>query len=97
MQGEGQLETDTQSFKEVYSTPSGKKGERGILSRKNDNRHPYDKRNGDIAMKLNLPELEKSDRETVRTMLNVTRMSRFYYLRNFHDHVQIRFIFLSER
>ena len=52
---------------------------------KNDDRHPYDKRNTDTATKLNLPELEKSDRETGRTMLNVTGMNRFYYLRNFHD------------
>lgn len=36
-------------------------------------------------MKLNLPELEKSDREAEGTMLNVTGINRFYYLRNFHD------------
>ena len=35
--------------------------------------------------KLNLPKLEKSDKETGGTMLNVTGMNRFYYLRNFHD------------
>ena len=29
--------------------------------------------------------IEKSDRETGGTMLNVTGMNRFYYLRNFHD------------
>ena len=29
--------------------------------------------------------LKKSDRETGGTMLNVTGMNRFYYLRNFHD------------
>ena len=52
---------------------------------KNDDRHPYDKRNTDTATKLNLPELEKSDRETGGIMLNVTGMNRFYYLRNFHD------------
>lgn len=39
-----------------------KKGECGILSYKNNNRHTYDKRNEDTATKLNLPELEKSDR-----------------------------------
>ena len=64
---------------------SGKKGEYGTLSCKNDDRHPYDKRNKDTATKLDLPELEKSDRETGGTMLNVTGMNRFYYLRNFHD------------
>ena len=56
-----------------------------ILSCKNDDRHPYDKRNTDTATKLNLPELKKSDRETGGAMLNVTGMNRFYYLRNFHD------------
>ena len=64
---------------------SGKKGEYGTLSCKDDDRHPYDKRNKDTATKLNLPELEKSDRETGGTMLNVTGMNRLYYLRNFHD------------
>ena len=64
---------------------SGKKGEYGTLSCKDDDRHPYDKRNKDTATKLNLPELEKSDRETGGTMLSVTGMNRFYYLRNFHD------------
>ena len=64
---------------------SGKKGEYGTLSCKDDDRHPYDKRNTDTATKLDLPELEKSDRETGGTMLNVTGMNRFYYLRNFHD------------
>ena len=38
-----------------------------------------------IQTKLNLPELEKADRETEGTMLNVTGMNRFYYLRNFHN------------
>ena len=52
---------------------------------KDDDRHPYDKRNTDTATKLDLPELEKSDRETGGTMLNVTGMNRLYYLRNFHD------------
>ena len=69
----------------VLFSYSGKKGEYGTLSCKNDDRHPYDKRNTDTATKLNLPELEKSDRETGGTMLNVTGMNRFYYLRNFHD------------
>ena len=64
---------------------SGKKGEYGTLSCKDDDRHPYDKRNTGTATKLDLPELEKSDRETGGTMLNVTGMNRFYYLRNFHD------------
>ena len=49
----------------------GKKGEYGTLSYKDDDRHPYDKRNKDTATKLDLPELEKSDRETGGTMLNV--------------------------
>lgn len=40
---------------------SGKKGKCGILSCKNDDRHPYDKRNKDTATQFNLPELEKSD------------------------------------
>ena len=69
----------------VLFSYSGKKGEYGTLSCKNDDRHPYDKRNTDTATKLDLPELEKSDRETGGTMLNVTGMNRFYYLRNFHD------------
>ena len=69
----------------VLFSYSGKKGECGTLSRKNDDRHPYDKRNTDTATKLDLPELEKSDRETGGTMLNVTGMNRFYYLHNFHD------------
>jgi transposase len=69
----------------VLFSYSGKKGEYGTLSYKNDDRHPYDKRNKDTATKLNLPELEKSDRETGGIMLNVTGMNRFYYLRNFHD------------
>ena len=69
----------------VLFSYSGKKGEYGTLSCKNDDRHPYDKRNKDTATKLDLPELEKSDRETGGTMLNVTGMNRFYYLRNFHD------------
>ena len=46
----------------VLFSYSGKKRECEILSCKND-RHPYDKRNEDTATKLNLPELEKSDRE----------------------------------
>ncbi len=37
---------------------SGKKGEYGTLSCKNDDRHPYDKRNKDTATKLNLPKVE---------------------------------------
>lgn len=69
----------------VLFSYSGKKGEYGTLSCKDDDRHPYDKRNTDTATKLDLPELEKSDRETGGTMLNVTGMNRFYYLRNFHD------------
>ncbi len=70
----------------VLFSYSGKKEEcRGILSYKNDDRHPYEKQNTDTATKLNLPELEKADRETGGTMLNVTGMNRFYYLRNFHD------------
>ena len=69
----------------VLFSYSGKKGEYGILSCKNDDRHPYDKRNKDTTTKLDLPELEKSDRKTGGTMLNVTGMNRFYYLRNFHD------------
>ena len=69
----------------VLFSYSGKKGEYGTLSYKDDDRHPYDKRNKDTATKLDLPELEKSDRETGGTMLNVTGMNRFYYLRNFHD------------
>ena len=69
----------------VLFSYSGKKGEYGTLSYKDDDRHPYDKRNTDTATKLNLPELEKSDRETGGIMLNVTGMNRFYYLRNFHD------------
>lgn len=69
----------------VLFSYSGKKGECGTLFCKNNDRHPYDKRNTDTATKLNLPELEKSDRETGGTMLNVTGMNRFYYLRNFHD------------
>ena len=55
------------------------------MSCKDDDRHPYDKRNTDTATKLDLPELEKSDRETGGIMLNVTGMNRFYYLCNFHD------------
>ena len=55
------------------------------MSYKDDDRHPYDKRNTDTATKLDLPELEKSDREAGGIMLNVTGMNRFYYLRNFHD------------
>ena len=69
----------------VLFSYSGKKGECGTLSCKNDDRHSYNKRNTDTATKLNLPELEKSDRETGGTMLNVTGINRFYYLRNFHD------------
>ena len=69
----------------VLFSYSGKKGEYGTMSCKDDDRHPYDKRNTDTATKLDLPELEKSDRETGGTMLNVTGMNRFYYLRNFHD------------
>lgn len=69
----------------VLFSYSGKKGECGTLSCKDDDRHPYDKQNKDIATKLNLPELEKADRETGGTMLNVIGMNRFYYLRNFHD------------
>ena len=69
----------------VLFSYSGKKVEYGTLSRKDDDRHPYDNRNKDTATKLDLPELEKSDRETGGTMLNVTGMNRFYYLRNFHD------------
>ena len=69
----------------VLFSYSGKKGEYGTLSYKDDDRHPYDKRNKDTATKLDLPELEKSDRETGGTMLNVIGMNRFYYLRKFHD------------
>ena len=69
----------------VLFSYSGKKGEYGTLSCKNDDRHPYDKWNTDTATKRDLPELEKSDRETGGIMLNVTGMNRFYYLRNFHD------------
>ena len=64
---------------------SGKKGGCGILPCKNDDRHPYDKRNKNTATKLNLLELEKSNKEIGGTMLNVTGINRFYYLRNFHD------------
>ena len=41
--------------------------------------------NGIRIQQRNLPELEKPDRKTGGTMLNVTGMNRFYYLRNFHD------------
>ena len=64
----------------VLFSYSGKKGECGTLPCKNDDRHPYDKRNTDTATKLNLPELEKADRETEGTMLNVTGMNRFYFM-----------------
>lgn len=64
---------------------SGKKGECGIRSCKNNDRHPYDKRHAYTATKLNLSEFEKSDRETGGLMLNITGINRFYYLRNFHD------------
>ena len=46
----------------VLFSYSGKKGEYGPLSCKDDDRHPYDKRNTDTATKLNLPELEKANR-----------------------------------
>lgn len=79
-------ENEDQSPKgSVLFSYSGKKGECETLSCKDDDRHPYDKRNTDTATKLNLPELEKSDKETGGTMLNVTGMNRFYYLRNFHN------------
>lgn len=55
------------------------------MSCKDDDRHPYDKRNMDTATKLDLPELEKADRETGGTMLNVTGMNRFYYPCNSHN------------
>ena len=56
VQVEGQTETDTQSFLKGNVLPySGKKGECGTRSCKNDDRHLYDKRNTDIATKLNLP------------------------------------------
>lgn len=74
------------STRKCSSSPYPEKKEKcGVLSRKNDDTHPYDKQNTDTATKLNLPELEKSDRETGGTMLNVTGMNKFYYLRNFHD------------
>ena len=49
----------------VLFSYSGKKGEYGTLSYKNDDRHPYDKRNKDTATKLDLPKLEKADRSYV--------------------------------
>ena len=42
----------------VLFSYSGKKGECGTLSCKNDDRHPYDKRNTGTATKLDLPEFE---------------------------------------
>ena len=74
-------------LKEVSSSPTSERKENTepCPVRMIDDRHPYDKLNTDTATKLNLPELEKSDRETGGTMLNVTGMNRFYYLRNFHD------------
>ena len=84
--GSNATEEYGRSIQDINSTGKGlKKGEYGTLSCKDDDRHPYDKRNTDTATKLDLPELEKSDRETGGTMLNVTGMNRFYYLRNFHD------------
>lgn len=74
-----------QSPKGSVLSPLFKKEECKILSYKNDDRHPYNKQNADTSKKLNLPELEKSDTETRRTMLNVTRMNKLYYLHNFHD------------
>ena len=53
---------------------SGKKGKCGILSCKNDDRHPYDIRNTDTATKLNLSELEKSDR------FSLSCLNQIYFL-----------------
>ena len=72
-------------LKEVSSSPTSERKENTepCPVRMIDDRHPYDKLNTDTATKLNLPELEKSDREIGGNMLNVTGMNRFYYLRNF--------------
>lgn len=48
-------------------------------------RCPYDWWHAHTATKLKLRGFEKPGREAGGTMLNITGMSRFYYLRNFHD------------
>ena len=81
---EEQSEMDTESSKEVSSspTPERKENTESCPVRMMIDIHKW---NTDTATKLDLPELEKSDRETGGTMLNVTGMNRFYYLSNFHD------------
>lgn len=48
-------------------------------------RYLYDWWHAHTATKLKLRGFEKPGREAGGTMLNITGMSRFYYLRNFHD------------
>jgi len=48
-------------------------------------RYPYDWWNAHTATELKLRGFEEPGRETGGTMLNITGMNRFYYLRNFHD------------
>ena len=48
-------------------------------------RYPYDWWNAHTAAELKLRGLEEPGREAGETMLNITGMNRFYYLRNFHD------------
>lgn len=48
-------------------------------------RHPYNGWNAHTATELKLRGFEESGGEAGGTMLNITGMNRFYYLRNFHD------------
>ena len=48
-------------------------------------RHPYNGWNAHPTTELELRGFEEPGGEAVGTMLNLTGMNRFYYLRNFHD------------
>lgn len=48
-------------------------------------RYPYDRWNAHTATELKLRGIEDPGREVRGTMLNITGMNRFYYLRNFYD------------
>lgn len=48
-------------------------------------RYPYDRWNAHTATELKLRGFEEPGGEAGGTMLNITGMTRFYYLQNFHD------------
>lgn len=65
--------------------PSGCFSGSGFASFADQDRYPYEYGYSYPSEEFKLPRSEGSGGETGGSMLNITGMNRFYYLRNFHD------------